>query len=289
MNILVTGSNGQLGMSLRSIAGDYPDRFFFTDVIGEGPSLDITDPVAIKEFIKRESIDLVINCAAYTNVDKAEDDTKTAALLNSTAPGYLARACHEGSAALIHISTDYVFSGEASRPLRPGDATAPRSVYGATKLAGEREIAQSGCRHCIIRTAWLYSEFGKNFVKTMLGLFATKDVVRVVSDQVGTPTYARDLARAIMVVAHLGFTQNRILHYSNEGEISWFEFAREIARASGHGADKVAPCASSEFPSKVNRPHYSVLDKTDIKALGVVVPDWKESLSICLQNMKNEG
>jgi len=292
MNILVTGANGQLGSSLRRLSSSFEHRFVFTDVNDipgvETVKLDITDKNAIQEIVCREKIDTIINCAAYTNVDKAEDDEATAALLNCRAPQHLAEAAASAGAVLIHVSTDYVFSGEGFIPLKASDKPAPCSVYGSTKLQGEEAIAQTGCKYIIVRTAWLYSEFGKNFCKTMLSLTADKEQLKVVYDQLGSPTYAADLAAALLTVAcKWDRKSNHIFHYSNQGAISWFDFANAINEIAGHKC-RIEPCLSGEFPSKVRRPHYSVMDKSEIiAAFGVEVPYWRESLVKCINNIQN--
>lgn len=293
MNILVTGANGQLGNELRILSEGCTDRFVFTDVTDlpglETHKLDITDPEAIRELVHREHIDAIVNCAAYTNVDAAEDNFELAQLLNATAVGYLAAAMQEVSGLLVHISTDYVFGGDPyNTPCREDQKGTPTGVYGLTKLQGEEAVLRSGCRYLIIRTSWLYSEFGRNFVKTMLGLTATRPALNVVFDQVGTPTYARDLAQAICdILAERRFEgREGIYHYSNEGVCSWFDFARQIACLSGHTDCEIRPCHSEEFPSKVKRPAYSVLDKTKIKqTFGIAVPYWMDSLRACLARM----
>ena len=286
MNILVTGANGQLGTEIRILAESSADRYVFTDV----EELDITDRDAVLELVKREHIDVLINCAAFTNVDAAEDNPDLAELLNATAVGYLAGAMASVGGLFVHISTDYVFGKEVYNTPCTEDMTGtPTGVYGLTKLHGERAVLASGCRYVIIRTAWLYSEFGRNFVKTILGLTENRPEVKVVFDQAGTPTYALDLARAILqIVPQVKASPELcgIYHYSNEGVCSWYDFAYEIARLSGHSACRVLPCHSGEFPSKVHRPAYSVLDKTKIKqTFGVAVPHWTESLRECLHNM----
>lgn len=282
MNILVTGANGQLGNEIRLLSKFYPQHeFIFSDVTGH-PSestlhIDITVPPVIET-----PLDFIINCAAYTNVDGAEDNEELAHKLNSTAVGNLAALAKEKNAALIHVSTDYVFDGNGTRPYLEDDRPCPVSAYGRTKLDGEIEVEKSGCRYVIIRTAWLYSEFGKNFMKTMLRLTSEKSEVRVVNDQKGTPTYAMDLALAIMKFVENGIdgTNQGIYHFSDEGEITWYDFASAIAEIGGHPG-VVKPCTSAEFPSKVHRPAYSVLDKTKIKKAGVEVPDWRKSLEKC--------
>lgn len=288
MNILVTGANGQLGNEMRLLASGNDNHFVFADIV-EAPGvetriLDITDAEAVKSVCLGEKINALVNCAAYTNVDKAEEDEATAELLNATAVGNLAAGCKAAGAKLIHISTDYVFPGNAFAPLRETDAVNPVSAYGRTKLAGERRAAE--CDSIVIRTAWLYSPFGKNFVKTMLKLTAEKDSLNVVFDQVGSPTAAIDLAKAIMhIIGSDGLKKTGVYHFSNEGAISWYDFTQAIAEIAGNKCD-IRPCLSSEFPSKVARPHYSVLDKSLIKStFGVDVPYWRDSLEKCIKRL----
>ena len=291
MKILVTGGNGQLGMSLRQIAGSMPASWLFTDVVDvpgyETLHLDITDLQAIRSVVAAQGIDAIVNCAAYTNVDAAEDNEALAELLNAKAVENLAVAMKEVGGLLVHVSTDYVFGKEPyNTPCREDQKGTPTGVYGLTKLHGEQAILASGVRYVILRTAWLYSEFGKNFVKTMLKLTAEKPQLKVVFDQVGTPTYARDLASAI--VAILQHPVEGIYHYSNEGVCSWFDFTKMIAQYAGHTACDIQPCHSDEFPSKVVRPAYSVLDKTKVKqSFGIAVPYWTDSLQICIKNLLN--
>ena len=296
MNILVTGANGQLGRSLRRIAGATPLRFVFTDVTDDPETrrLDITRPDDIRAMVKEENIDAIVNCAAWTNVDAAEDHEDLAELLNATAVENLAVAMKEVDGLLVHISTDYVFGSEPyNKPCREDQKGTPTGAYGRTKLHGEQAIAKVGCRSVIIRTSWLYSEFGKNFVKTMLELTATRPQLQVVFDQVGTPTYAGDLADAIIaILRQRERSENRsreatdIYHFSNEGVCSWYDFALAIARGAGHDSCEIRPCHSDEFPSKVIRPAYSVLDKTRIKqTFGLTIPHWTDSLKICLNNL----
>ncbi len=286
MNILVTGANGQLGNELRLVTAESADRYVFTD-IGE---LDITDAEAIERMVAANGIELIINCAAYTNVDKAEDDRALAERLNTTAVEHLAAAMKRRNGWLVHISTDYVFGGDPyNTPCKEDQQGTPTGVYGETKLHGEQAIARIGCHHIIIRTAWLYSEFGKNFVKTMLDLTASKPELKVVFDQTGTPTYARDLAEAIFaIVEGRKYAGNEgIYHYSNEGVCSWYDFTKTIAELAGRTKCDIQPCHSDEFPSKVKRPAYSVLDKTKIKTVfGLRIPYWTDSLKTCLQNLK---
>lgn len=282
MNILVTGANGQLGNEMQRVAKTSSNHYIFTDVA----QLDITDREAVLRAVKDNSIQVIVNCAAYTNVDKAEDDSETADLINNKAVENLAIAARENDATLIHISTDYVFKGDRCTPCREDWETDPLGVYGITKLAGEKSIERTGCRHIIIRTAWLYSPFGKNFVRTMQKLTAEKDSLKVVFDQVGTPTYAGDLADAIARIIETGqLGKQGIYHFSNEGVCSWYDFAREICELSGHTCN-IRPCHSDEFPSKVKRPHFSVLDKTKIKdTFGIEVPYWKDSLKKCIREL----
>ena len=289
MNILVTGANGQLGNEMRIVSKGSSDCYIFTDV----EELDITNYEAISKCVRDNDIKVVVNCAAYTNVDKAEDDEITAELLNAQAVEYMAKVCKDNDATLIHISTDYVFGGnDGNTPRTENEAVNPTGVYGRTKLHGEQAIQRIGCKHIIIRTAWLYSEFGNNFVKTMRRLTAEKDTLKVVFDQVGTPTYALDLAKTIEIfikklktVNYQLSIVNSIYNYSNEGVISWYDFAKEICELSGNVCD-IQPCHSNEFPSKVKRPSYSVLDKTKIKnKLNITIPHWKESLKNCINNL----
>ena len=286
MNILITGANGQLGNEMQRVAKTSSNHYIFTDVA----QLDITDREAVLRAVKDNSIQVIVNCAAYTNVDKAEDDRETADLINNKAVENLAIAARENDATLIHISTDYVFKGNRCTPCREDWETDPLGVYGITKLAGEKSIERTGCRHIIIRTAWLYSPFGKNFVKTMQKLTAEKDSLKVVFDQVGTPTYAGDLADAIARIIETGqLGKQGIYHFSNEGVCSWYDFAREICELSGNTCN-IQPCHSDEFPSKVKRPHFSVLDKTKIKdTFGIEVPYWKDSLKKCIRELKTEN
>ncbi|MDD6025326.1 MAG: dTDP-4-dehydrorhamnose reductase [bacterium] len=294
MNILVTGANGQLGNEIRILTGDSRHKYIYTDVVeAEGnrtTMLDITNAEEVKAMVANHNVDVIINCAAYTNVDAAEDNEALAEKLNSEAPAILANAMAETGGLLVHISTDYVFGGDPyNTPCREDQKGTPTGVYGATKLRGEQRITASGCKYLIIRTAWLYSEFGKNFVKTMLNLTSTKPQLKVVFDQTGTPTYAYDLAKAIVeIVESKKYVGNEgIYHYSNEGVCSWYDFTKVIAEMAGHTECDIQPCHSSEFPSKVVRPSYSVLDKSKIKAVfGLTIPYWTDSLRICIQNIK---
>ncbi len=293
--ILVTGANGQLGNEMRIIAAGSNDRYIFTDVNqiegAETTYLDITDLQAVRDIVAKNNVDAIVNCAAYTNVDKAEEDVALCTLLNSKAPENLAIAMKETDGLLVHISTDYVFGGDPyNTPCTEEKKGTPTGVYGQTKLQGEEAIVATGCKHVIIRTAWLYSEFGKNFCKTMMSLTATKPQLKVVFDQAGTPTYALDLAKAIAVVLEqFDGSQTGIYHYSNEGVCSWYDFTKMIAEYNGTTECDVQPCHSNEFPSPVKRPAYSVLDKTKIKEVfGVKVPYWTESLKQCISNLKNQ-
>ena len=275
MAILVTGGNGQLGCSLRLATAESIHRYIFTDI----EALDITSAEAIATFFEREKVDVVVNCAAYTAVDLAEENEAQADLINHKAVALLAAACKRYDATLVHISTDYVFSGEADTPYTEECAPAPINAYGRTKLAGERAVAESGCRNIVIRTSWLYSEYGKNFVKTMLSLMASRPEVRVVADQFGTPTYADDLAKAITYIIESNqLDKCGTYHYSNEGVCSWYDFACEIARLSGNNCT-VTPCTTADYPTKAQRPHYSVLDKSKFVAtFGLPIPNWLDSL-----------
>ena len=285
MNILVTGANGQLGREMQRLGAVSPNNYIFTDI----EQLDITNADAVMYVAKHYSIDAIINCAAYTNVDKAENDEATAELINATAVGNLARAMKEVDGTLFHISTDYVFGREGNTPRTEEMPLDPLGVYGRTKLHGEMAIADSGCKALIFRTSWLYSEFGNNFLKTMLRLTAEKETLNVVFDQVGTPTYAGDLALAIFSIIEAGvYSGNEgIYHFSNEGVCSWYDFAVEIANAAGNTSCRITPCHSSELPSSVTRPSYSVLDKTKIKeTFDIDIPYWKESMEYCIKRIK---
>ena len=301
MNILVTGANGQLGNEMRIISKDTDDTYTFTDVVeAEGVEtvlLDITDAEAVRSIVREKGIRCIVNCAAYTNVDKAETDEALCHTLNAEAPKILALAMKEANGLLVQISTDYVFGGDPyNTPCREDQKGTPTGVYGKTKLEGERNVQEAGCDYVIIRTAWLYSEFGKNFVKTMLGLTASKPQLNVVFDQAGTPTYAYDLARAIQTVLadyagenpENGYSKRGIYHFSNEGVCSWYDFTKKIAELAGNTECDIRPCHSDEFPSPVKRPAYSVLDKTKIKQFfGVEVPYWTDSLKVCMNRMFN--
>lgn len=278
MKVLVTGAKGQLGRSIEDLC---PQNFIYTDI----EELDITDLQAVRALVAQEKIDAIVNCAGYTNVEAAEDNYELAELLNATAVGNLAAAMKEVGGLLVHISTDYVFGKEPyNTPCKEDMKGTPTGVYGLTKLHGEEAVISSGVRHIIIRTSWLYSPYGKNFVKTMLELTSARPVVSVVFDQVGTPTFASDLAAAIIRI--LEAPLEGIYNYSNEGVCSWYDFAKAIATLSGHTACEIRPCHSGEFPSKVHRPAYSVLDKTLVKeTFGLKIPYWTDSLKECLAKM----
>lgn len=321
MTILVTGANGQLGNEMRILAKNSTDKYIFTDVVDASEEsiamlkklagddintntehLDITNLDAIRDIVKRENVEAVVNCAAWTNVDGAEDTEKYALVekLNATAPENLAIVMKEVGGLLVHISTDYVFGGDPyNTPCKEDQKGTPTGVYGLTKLHGEKRILATGCNYVILRTAWLYSEFGKNFVKTMLNLTSTKPRLKVVFDQVGTPTYALDLANAIFSIIDdykketlnsqfsiVNYSKSGIYHFSNEGVCSWFDFTKMIAEYADNTACDIQPCHSDEFPSPVKRPAFSVLDKTKVKdTFGVKVPYWTESLKKCRKNL----
>ena len=288
MNILVTGANGQLGNEMRIVSQQSAHHYIFTDVA----ELDITDAAAVEKMVADNDVKVIVNCAAYTNVDKAEDDRELAELLNAKAVENLAVAIRRNDGLLVHVSTDYVFDGTRNNtPCREEEAANPTGVYGETKLHGEEAVIRSGCHYLIIRTAWLYSEYGKNFLKTMLDLTATKPSLKVVFDQTGTPTYAYDLAAAICDIIEQRKYEGRdgIYHYSNEGVCSWYDFTKAIAEYAGHTACDIQPCHSDEYPSKVVRPSYSVLDKTKIKTtFGLKVPYWTDSLKQCIDNLQHQ-
>ena len=288
MNILVTGANGQLGREMQRLGAVSPNNYLFTDVA----ELDITDAAAVRACVAEHGIDTIVNCAAYTNVERAEEDEAAADLLNRQAVENLARAAAEAGALLVHVSTDYVFDGRASEPYTEESPTAPLSVYGRTKLAGEEAVRAAGCRHLILRTAWLYSEYGNNFLKTMLRLTAERESLNVVFDQVGTPTYAGDLALAIFSILEGGLDRGNegIYHFSDEGVCSWYDFAVEIARATGRNRCRIAPCRTAEYPTKAPRPAYSVLDKSKLKQpFGIDIPHWRESMFYCLKRLQREN
>lgn len=288
LNILITGANGQLGRELRRLGGISPNNYIYTDVA----ELDITDADAVLRAVERDRIDVIVNCAAYTNVERAEQDEATADLLNHRAAGNLAAAAKACGATLFHVSTDYVFDGASCLPYTEEMPTSPQSAYGRTKLAGEQAVIESGCNYLIFRTAWLYSEYGNNFLKTMLRLTSERETLKVVFDQAGTPTYAGDLALAIFSIIEAGrYAGNEgVYHFSNEGVCSWYDFAAEIAAAAGHDACRIEPCRTAEFPTKAARPAYSVLDKTKIKSVfGMEIPHWREAMLYCLKQLKNNG
>lgn len=285
MNILVTGANGQLGNEMRRLGAVSPNNYIFTDVA----ELDITDANAVIAAVKENAIGIIVNCAAYTNVDKAESDEATAELINSAAVRNLAVAMKEVGGTLFHVSTDYVFGLDGNTPRTEDMPVNPLGVYGRTKLNGELAIKESGCKALIFRTAWLYSEFGNNFLKTMMRLTAEREQLNVVFDQAGTPTYAGDLALAIFSIIEAGVYEGNegIYHFSDEGVCSWYDFAVEIAAAAGNTNCRIIPCHSSEFPSPVTRPTYSVLDKTKIKnTFDIDIPHWRESMEYCIKRIK---
>lgn len=289
MNILVTGANGQLGHEMQIVAQNSKDNYIFTDVCDGYQKLDITNIDDITNIVRKNDIQCIVNCAAWTNVDKAETAGEIVETLNAKAPENLAKAMKAVNGLLIHISTDYVFGGDPyNTPCTEDQKGTPTGVYGLTKLHGEQKIKATGADYIIIRTAWLYSEFGHNFVKTMLNLTATKDQLKVVFDQCGTPTYAGDLAKAIYdIIENRKYTSNTgIYHFSNEGVCSWFDFTKKIAELANNNNCDIQPCHSSEFPSPVTRPAYSVLDKTKIKkTFGIHIPYWTDSLKVCINNL----
>lgn len=282
MNILVTGCNGQLGNEIQLLEKEYPQHTYFNTDVAE---LDITNQLAVNDFINRHAIDGVINCAAYTAVDKAESDKELCTSLNTVAPSYLAAAIDKRGGWIIHVSTDYVFDGTHHTPYVETDTPSPDSVYGSTKLAGELGVSKFCKKHMIIRTAWLYSAFGNNFVKTMIRLGKEKTELGVIFDQIGTPTYARDLAVTIMTAVDKGI-ETGVYHFSNEGVISWYDFTKAIHRIAGIKDCKVRPLHTSEYPTAANRPAYSVLDKTKIKqTYGIEIPYWEDSLKECIERL----
>ena len=293
MRILVTGCNGQLGNEMQLLAKENEQHtYFFTDVvIPEGSvaqKLDITNEAEVEAFVEGHEIDCVVNCAAYTAVDKAESNEELCDLLNNVAPGYLAKAVGKRGGSMVQISTDYVFDGTNYRPVTEEQPTCPNSVYGRTKLEGEKSVMRECEKYLIIRTAWLYSTFGNNFVKTMIRLGKEKPELGVIFDQVGTPTYARDLAAVIFVAINQGIVPG-IYHFSNEGVISWYDFTKAIHRIAGIEGCKVKPLHTEEYPTPAARPHYSVLDKTKIKrTYGVEVPYWEESVEVCINKLLND-
>ena len=285
MNILITGCNGQLGNEMQLLEKDYPQHQWLNTDVQE---LDITNQLAVEQFVAENKIDGIVNCAAYTAVDKAEDNKELCTTLNTVAPSYLAAAVEKRGGFIIQISTDYVFNGTQHTPYVETDTPCPDSVYGSTKLAGELGVSKFCRRSMIIRTAWLYSTFGNNFVKTMLRLGKEKPELGVIFDQIGTPTYARDLAQAIMTAIDKGI-QPGVYHYSNEGVTSWYDFTKAIHRLAGITTCHVRPLHTSEYPTPANRPHYSVLDKTKIKQVyGIDVPYWMDSLEVCIAKLLND-
>ncbi|MFI3330559.1 MAG: dTDP-4-dehydrorhamnose reductase [Rikenellaceae bacterium] len=281
-NILITGANGQLGTQMQIESTGDENNYIFTDL----KELDITDFVATTKCLSDNNIDTIVNCAAYTNVDKAEQDIELCDKINHLAVSNLAKAAKEHNATLIHISTDYVFDGNNHTPYTEDEPTAPIGIYGKTKLMGEQSVINSECKHIIIRTSWLYSESGANFVKTMLKLTSERETLNVIFDQIGTPTYAGDLAKAIVAIINSDSSdKNGVYHFSNEGVCSWYDFAVEISSLAGNVCG-VKPIHSDEYPSLVTRPHYSVLDKTKIKAnFGLEIPHWRVSLRKCIKNL----
>ena len=301
MTILITGANGQLGNEMRTISKESDYHYVFTDVVApegmETTILNITDAEAVRSMVRDNNISCIVNCAAYTNVDMAESNETLCCSINAEAPRILAEAMKEVGGLLIQISTDYVFGADPyNTPCRENQKGTPTGVYGKTKLEGEKYIQATGCDYVILRTAWLYSEYGKNFVKTMLNLTATKPKLKVVFDQAGTPTYAYDLAKAIQTILQdytvesptSGYSKTGIYHFSNEGVCSWYDFTKAIAAMAGQTQCDIQPCHSNEFPSPVKRPAYSVLDKTKIKeTFGIRIPYWTDSLKICINHLKN--
>ena len=285
LNILVTGADGQLGSELRELGAASAHRYLYTDAA----ELDITDAAAVEAFAEAERIDVIVNCAAYTNVERAEEEEATARRINCDAVGNLAATAARRGATLIHISTDYVFDGRSCTPYTEEMPAAPLGAYGRTKRAGEEAVAASGCRYLIFRTAWLYSSYGSNFVKTMLRLTAERDELQVVFDQIGTPTYAADLARALFELIERGaYVGNEgIYHFTNEGVCSWYDLACETAAAAGHDRCTIRPCRTHEYPVKAPRPACSLLDKSKYKhTFGAAIPHWREALGRCIQKLK---
>lgn len=285
MNILVTGANGQLGNEMQVLAREnLQHTYFFTDV----QELDICDEQAVYAYVSEHKIDIIVNYAAYTAVDKAEDNVELCDKLNNIAPGYLARAAQANGAAMIQVSTDYVFDGTAHIPYTEEEPTCPASVYGSTKLAGEQNVMDHCEKAMVIRTAWLYSIYGNNFVKTMIRLGQERDSLGVIFDQIGTPTYANDLAQAIFAAINKGVVRG-IYHFSDEGVCSWYDFTIAIHRLAGIASCKVKPLHTADYPAKAPRPHYSVLDKTKIKdTFGIEIPHWEESLKRCINQLRME-
>ena len=285
MNILVTGANGQLGNEMQVLAREnLQHTYFFTDV----QELDICDEQAVYAYVSEHKIDIIVNCAAYTAVDKAEDNVELCDKLNNIAPGYLARAAQANGAAMIQVSTEYVFDGTAHIPYTEEEPTCPASVYGSTKLAGEQNVMDHCEKAMVIRTAWLYSIYGNNFVKTMIRLGQERDSLGVIFDQIGTPTYANDLAQSIFAAINKGVVRG-IYHFSDEGVCSWYDFTVAIHRLAGIASCKVKPLHTADYPAKAPRPHYSVLDKTKIKdTFGIEIPHWEESLKRCINQLRME-
>ena len=284
MNILVTGANGQLGSEMQRLGAVSPNNYIFTDAA----ELDVTDAGAVRRAAEQTRAEAIVNCAAYTDVERAEENEAAADLLNRLAPANLAAAAAATGATLIHISTDYVFDGRAHTPYTEQAPTTPLSVYGRTKLAGEQAVEASGCSYLILRTAWLYSEYGNNFLKTMLHLTSERETLRVVFDQVGTPTYAGDLALALFsIIESERYAGNEgVYHFTDEGVCSWYDFATEIAAAAGHDKCRIIPCHTSEFPTKATRPAYSVLDKTKFKeTFRMDIPHWREAMIYCMKRL----
>ena len=284
MNILVTGANGQLGREMQRLSAVSPNNYTFTDVA----ELNVTDAGAVRQAVAQTRAEVIVNCAAYTNVERAEEDEEAADRLNRGAAENLARAAEANGATLIHVSTDYVFDGTAHTPYTEDGTPSPLGAYGRTKLAGERAVMASGCRYLIFRTAWLYSEYGNNFLKTMLRLTSERDTLQVVFDQIGTPTYAGDLALAIFSLIETGrYAGNEgVYHFTDEGVCSWYDFATEIAAAAGHDKCRIIPCHTSEFPTKATRPAYSVLDKTKFKeTFRMDIPHWREAMIYCMKRL----
>lgn len=287
MNILVTGANGQLGREMQRLSAVSPNNYTFTDVA----ELDVTDAGAVRQAVAQTRAEVIVNCAAYTNVERAEEDEEAADRLNRGAAENLARAAEANGATLIHVSTDYVFDGTAHTPYTEDVTPSPLGAYGRTKLAGERAVMASGCRYLIFRTAWLYSEYGKNFLKTMLCLSSERERLQVVFDQIGTPTYAGDLALALFSIIEAGrYAGNEgVYHFTNEGVCSWYDFAVEIAAAAGHDTCRIIPCHTSEYPTKATRPAYSVLDKTRFKeTFQMDIPHWREALIYCMKRLQRQ-
>ncbi len=289
MNVLVTGGGGQLGRTLMDVSEGSEHRFIFSDLNGSESMLclDITDRAAVNRVMAEHGVDIIVNCAGYTDVEKSETEEEMAFRINADAVAVLADAAKSAGAVLIHISTDYVFDGRCSEPYGEDAEPAPLSAYGRSKFAGELAVLASGCRHVIIRTAWLYSVYGKNFVKTILEKSAERPALKVVSDQVGTPTYAGDLAEFIMTLLEPGNLDNTgIYNYTNEGVCSWYDLACEVCELSGNLCE-VVPCKTGEYPVKAARPHYSVLDKSKVKTVfGVGIPYWKDSLRYCVSKLR---